>query len=68
VDAGLSLGSVVRTRVMLTDISRWQEAARAHGEFFASIRPACTFVEVKAFIESAWLVEIETDCIADNAI
>ena len=46
-DSGLSLNSVVRTRVMLIDISRWQEAARAHGEFFAAIKPACTFIEVK---------------------
>jgi enamine deaminase RidA (YjgF/YER057c/UK114 family) len=65
-DAGLSLDSVVRTRVMLTDISRWKEAARAHGEFFADIKPACTFVEVKGFIEPEWLVELETDCIADK--
>jgi enamine deaminase RidA (YjgF/YER057c/UK114 family) len=66
ISAGLSLDSVIRTRVMLTDISRWQEAARAHGEFFAAIKPACTFVEVKGFIEREWLVEIETDCIAEE--
>jgi enamine deaminase RidA (YjgF/YER057c/UK114 family) len=65
-DSGLSLDSVVRTRVMLIDISRWQEAARAHGEFFADIKPACTFVEVAGFIDREWLVEIETDCIAEN--
>jgi enamine deaminase RidA (YjgF/YER057c/UK114 family) len=65
-DAGLSLNSVVRTRVMLIDISRWQEAARAHGEFFADIKPATTFIEVKGFIHPEWLVEIETDCIADG--
>src|SRR5262244_452884 len=41
VDAGLTLGSVIRTRVMLTDISRWEEAARAHGEVFATVKPAC---------------------------
>ena len=45
--AGLDMDSVIRTRVMLTDISRWQEAARAHGEVFGTIRPASTFVEVK---------------------
>ncbi len=67
IHAGLSLDSVVRTRVMLTDISRWQEAARAHGEFFAAVKPACTFVEVKGFIDREWLVEIETDCIAEDA-
>lgn len=63
-DAGLSLDSVVRTRVMLTDIRRWREAARAHGEVFAAVRPACTFVEVSRFIDAAWLVEIEADCMA----
>lgn len=64
-DAGLSLKSVIRTRVMLTDISRWEEAARAHGEFFGEVRPASTFVEVKSLIDPGWLVEIEADCVAD---
>jgi enamine deaminase RidA (YjgF/YER057c/UK114 family) len=62
--AGLGLDSVIRTRVMLTDISRWEEAARAHGEVFGEIRPASTFVEVKQLIRREWLVEIEADCIA----
>jgi len=62
-DAGLGLDSVIRTRVMLTDISRWEEAARAHGEMFSGIRPASTFVEVKSLINPQWLVEIEADCI-----
>lgn len=65
-DAGLGLQSVIRTRVMLTDISRWEEAARAHGEVFSGIRPACTFVEVKGLINRDWLVEIEADCVADS--
>jgi enamine deaminase RidA (YjgF/YER057c/UK114 family) len=64
-DAGLSPKSVIRTRVMLTDISRWEEAARAHGEFFGEVRPASTFVEVKGLIRREWLVEIEADCVAD---
>jgi len=63
--AGLGLDSVIRTRVMLTDISRWEEAARAHGEVFGAIRPASTFVEVKGLIERGWLVEIEADCVAE---
>jgi len=63
IDAGLTLDSVIRTRLMLTEISQWQEAARAHGEFFGTIRPASTFVEVKGLIDPAWLVEIEADCI-----
>lgn len=63
--AGLSLDDVIRTRVMLTDISRWQEAARAHGEVFGKVRPASTFVEVKGLINKEWLVEIEADCVED---
>ena len=59
--AGTDLTSVIRTRIMLTDITRWEEAARAHGEAFAEIRPACTFVQVSAFIRPEWLVEIEVD-------
>lgn len=49
---------------MLVDISRWREAARAHGESFSNVKPACTFVEVKGFIDRDWLVEIEVDCLA----
>jgi enamine deaminase RidA (YjgF/YER057c/UK114 family) len=59
--AGATLAHVTRTRIMLTDVSRWREAARAHGEYFASVRPACTFVQVVAFIDPDWLVEIEAD-------
>ncbi len=66
-DAGLTLQDVVRTRVLLTDISRWNEAARAHGEVFSEIRPACTFVEVKGLINKDWLVELEADCVAQSA-
>jgi len=62
-EAGGSLADVVRTRVMLTDATRWREAARAHGEFFGDVRPACTFVEVKGFINPDWLVETEADCV-----
>ena len=51
---------------MLTDISLWEEAGRAHGEFFGNIRPACTFVEVAAFIKDDWLVEVEADCVTDE--
>ena len=65
-DAGLTLDDVVRTRVMLTDITRWEEAARAHGEMFSEVRPACTFVEVKGFIKSEWLIELEVDCVTES--
>lgn len=63
-DAGLGMGDVIRTRIMLTDIRAWQDAARAHGEVFAGIKPACTFVEVSGFIDPGWLVEVEADCVA----
>jgi len=65
-DAGLSLNPLVRTRIMLTDVSQWEAAARAHGEFFAVIRPASTFVEVKGFINREWLGEVEAECVADR--
>jgi hypothetical protein len=51
---------------MLTDIGRWREAARAHGQRFAEIRPACTFIEVSRFIDPAWLVEFEVDAIVED--
>ena len=65
-EVGGKLENVIRTRIMLRDISRWEEAARAHGEFFSEIRPACTFVEVKGFVRDDWLVETEADCVLPN--
>jgi len=62
-DAGGDLENVIRTRVYLKDISEWEKAAKAHGEFFADIKPACTFLEVKGLIKDDWLVELEADCI-----
>jgi enamine deaminase RidA (YjgF/YER057c/UK114 family) len=62
-EAGGSTQNVVRTRLMLTDITRWKEAAKAHGEMFASIKPACTLIEVSGLIEKDWLVEMEANCI-----
>jgi enamine deaminase RidA (YjgF/YER057c/UK114 family) len=59
--AGFSMAEVVRTRVILTDMTSWREAARAHGEVFAGIRPAVTFMAVSGFIDPAWLVETEAD-------
>jgi enamine deaminase RidA (YjgF/YER057c/UK114 family) len=60
---GASLQHVTRTRVMLTDIARWREAARAHGEYFGTIRPASTFVAVVGFIDPGWLVEVEAEAV-----
>jgi enamine deaminase RidA (YjgF/YER057c/UK114 family) len=62
-EAGGSLEDVIRTRFFLTDASKWEDAGRAHGEFFGKIRPACTFVEVKGLLSPEWLVEIEADCV-----
>jgi enamine deaminase RidA (YjgF/YER057c/UK114 family) len=62
-DAGGRAADVVRTRMMLTDISGWEEAARAHGEYFADARPACTFVQVSGFIDPTWRIEVEADAI-----
>ena len=65
-NAGGRLEDTVRTRVMLKDISTWAEAAKAHGECFSHIKPACTFVEVKGFVNNDWLVEIEADCVVEQ--
>ncbi|MBA3582296.1 MAG: RidA family protein [Gammaproteobacteria bacterium] len=59
--AGVSLSQVVRTRIYLTDISQWEAAGRAHGEFFGEIRPATAMVEVSRLIDADMLVEIELD-------
>ncbi|MFF3013218.1 RidA family protein [Streptomyces sp. NPDC057939] len=61
--AGAAVSDVTRTRLMLTDVTRWEEAARAHGERFASVRPALTVVEVSRFIDPDWLVEVEVDAV-----
>jgi enamine deaminase RidA (YjgF/YER057c/UK114 family) len=59
--AGAKMEHVVRTRMFVTDISRWEEYGRAHGEFFGAIRPAATMVEVKSLIDPAMMIEIEVD-------
>ncbi|SHH51860.1 RidA family protein [Marivita hallyeonensis] len=65
-EAGARHEDVIRTRIMLTDARRWAEAAEVHGEIFADIRPACTFVEVKGFVDPDWLVETEIDAIVSE--
>ena len=52
---------VVRTRIFVTDISRWETIGRVHGEFFGAIRPASTMVEIAKLIDPAHLVELEVD-------
>ncbi len=58
-EAGATMRDVVRTRIYLTDMRRWEEAARAHAEVFAEVKPAASMVEVSGLAESAMLVEIE---------
>ena len=58
---GAGLGHVVRTRMFVTDIGRWEEFGRAHGEFFGEIMPATTMVEVSRLIDGRMLIEIEAD-------
>jgi enamine deaminase RidA (YjgF/YER057c/UK114 family) len=57
--AGYSLEDVIRTRIFTTDISKWEEIGKAHGEFFKNIKPATCMVEVSALIDPDYLIEIE---------
>jgi enamine deaminase RidA (YjgF/YER057c/UK114 family) len=63
--AGATLGSVVRTRIYVIDIDDWETIARVHGEFFGSVRPATSMVEVSRLIDPDMLVEVEADAIVD---
>ena len=63
VEAGASMADVVRTRMFVTDISTWEAVGRAHGEFFKTIKPASTMLEVSGLINPEMLVEIEVTAI-----
>lgn len=63
IEAGASMSDVVRTRMYITDISIWEEAAKAHAEYFSLIRPATTMVEVSGLIDPDLLIEIEVTAV-----
>ncbi len=62
---GGRIDQVIRTRMFVTDVSKWEEVARVHGEVFASIRPATSIVEVAKLIDADALIEIEADAIVE---
>ncbi len=62
---GLGLENIIRTRMFVTDISKWEEYGKAHGEFFGNIKPVATMVEVSSLIDKGLMVEIEVSAVID---
>jgi enamine deaminase RidA (YjgF/YER057c/UK114 family) len=63
--AGASMSDVIRTRMFVTDISQWEAIGKAHGEFFKTIKPAATMVEVSRLIDDRLLIEIEVSAVIE---
>jgi enamine deaminase RidA (YjgF/YER057c/UK114 family) len=64
--AGFALTDVVRTRMYITDMSRWEELGRAHGDVFGDVRPATAMIGVSALLHPAMLVEVEADAVREG--
>jgi enamine deaminase RidA (YjgF/YER057c/UK114 family) len=65
-DAGAGFEHVTRTRVLLTDMKLWDDAARAHADIFGDIRPVTTVMAVSGFVDPDWLIEIEVDAVVPD--